>query len=269
MPTEDIISVNAVNAAAMTDAEKAAAALREFYQDDMEDDLDQHVYALSIEAQEITIVDKPSHHNKAPSNTSSTDIRVSPIPTRSNSRASQKGGSSILRKTSQNSGTSSSSASPPMPSSILPPHPSTTYYSDYIGTSPPSRTGTPPIYSDLRRVGSNGKNGGATGLWRGDSVRSTTSGGSGGSGGDGYLYQQQPNHGDHLGFMNGAEGTYLDEPVYAGLRNKVTYSHPTKRRSLRLFLAARKKKVQKTNELPYLTSSSTFFFFFLYMNSSG
>ncbi|KAG0276510.1 hypothetical protein BGZ97_010079, partial [Linnemannia gamsii] len=166
MPTEDIISVNAVNAAAMTDAEKAAAALREFYQDDMEDDLDQHVYALSIEAQEITIVDKPSHHNKAPSNTSSTDIRVSPIPTR-----------------------------------------------------PPSRTGTPPIYSDLRRVGSNGKNGGATGLWRGDSVRSTASGGSGGSGAYNQQ-QQQPNHGDHLGFMNGAEGSYLDEPVYAGLRNK-------------------------------------------------
>ncbi|KAG0065323.1 hypothetical protein BGZ90_001823 [Linnemannia elongata] len=185
--------------------------------DDMVDDLDQHVYALSIESQEITIVDKPSTatpFSKAPSNTSSTDIRVSPIPTRSNSTASRKG--SILRKTSQNSGYSSSS-SPPMPSSILPHQP--TYNSDYTGTSPPSRTGTPPVFSDLRRMGSNGKNG-ATGLWRGDSVRSTTSGGSGGS--SGAYFQQQPNHGDHhMGFMNGSEGTYLDEPVYAGLRNKL------------------------------------------------
>lgn len=219
IPTNDIISVNAADAKADADAEAAAAALREFYQDDMVDDLDQHVYALSIESQEITIVDKPSTatpFSKAPSNTSSTDIRVSPIPTRSNSTASRKG--SILRKTSQNSGYSSSS-SPPMPSSILPHQP--TYNSDYTGTSPPSRTGTPPVFSDLRRMGSNGKNG-ATGLWRGDSVRSTTSGGSGGS--SGAYFQQQPNHGDHhMGFMNGSEGTYLDEPVYAGLRNKVTF----------------------------------------------
>lgn len=217
IPTNDIISVNAADAKADADAEAAAAALREFYQDDMVDDLDQHVYALSIESQEITIVDKPSTatpFSKAPSNTSSTDIRVSPIPTRSNSTASRKG--SILRKTSQNSGYSSSS-SPPMPSSILPHQP--TYNSDYTGTSPPSRTGTPPVFSDLRRMGSNGKNG-ATGLWRGDSVRSTTSGGSGGS--SGAYFQQQPNHGDHhMGFMNGSEGTYLDEPVYAGLRNKL------------------------------------------------
>ncbi|KAF9274159.1 hypothetical protein BGZ88_003221 [Linnemannia elongata] len=217
IPTNDIISVNAAAAKADADAEAAAAALREFYQDDMVDDLDQHVYALSIESQEITIVDKPSTatpFSKAPSNTSSTDIRVSPIPTRSNSTASRKG--SILRKTSQNSGYSSSS-SPPMPSSILPHQP--TYNSDYTGTSPPSRTGTPPVFSDLRRMGSNGKNG-ATGLWRGDSVRSTTSGGSGGS--SGAYFQQQPNHGDHhMGFMNGSEGTYLDEPVYAGLRNKL------------------------------------------------
>ncbi|KAF9542022.1 hypothetical protein EC957_002384 [Mortierella hygrophila] len=218
IPTVDILSVNAA-AKADADADAAAAALREFYQDDMVDDLDQHVYALSIEAQEITIVDKPSTTfptSKAPSNTSSTDIRVSPTPTRSNSGASKKGG--ILRKASQNSGYSSSFSSPPMPSSILPHQP--TNNSDYTGTSPPSRTGTPPVFSDLRRMGSNGKNG-TTGLWRGDSVRSTTSGGSGGSGGA-YFQQQQPNHGDHyLGSMNGAEGAYLHEPVYAGLRNKL------------------------------------------------
>ncbi|KAF9119630.1 hypothetical protein BG015_006273, partial [Linnemannia schmuckeri] len=225
IPTDDIIAVNAAadaDARADANAEAAAAALREFYQDDMEDDLDQHVYALSIEAQEITVVDKPSviSSSKALSNTSSTDIRVSPIPTRSNSSASRTG--SILRKTSQNSGYSSSASSPPMPSSILPHQHTQTYNSDYADNSPPSRTGTPPVFSDLRRMGSNGKNG-ATGLWRGDSVRSTTSGGSGGSGGGAgaSYFQQQPNHGDHyLGFMNGAEGTYLDEPVYAGLRNK-------------------------------------------------
>ncbi|KAF8938656.1 hypothetical protein BGZ47_008478 [Haplosporangium gracile] len=223
IPTRDIISVNAATAKADADAEAAAAALREFYQDDMEDDLDQYVYALSIEAQEITVVDKPSviSSSKAPSNTSSTDIRVSPIPTRSNSSASRTGG--ILRKTSQNSGYSSSASSPPMPSTILPHQHTQTYNSDYTDNGPPSRTGTPPVFSDLHRMGSNSKNG-ATGLWRGDSVRSTTSGGSGelGGGAGGNYFQQQPNHGDHyLGFMNGAEGTYLDEPVYAGLRNKL------------------------------------------------
>ncbi|KAF9142753.1 hypothetical protein BGX30_002289 [Mortierella sp. GBA39] len=218
IPTADIFSANTAAAKTNADADAAAAALREFYQDDMVDDLDQHVYALSIEAQEITIVDKPPTTfpiSKVPSNTSSTDIRVSPTPTRSNSSASKKGG--ILRKASQNSGYSSSFSSPPMPSSILPHQP--TNNSDYTGTSPPSRTGTPPIFSDLRRMGSNGKNG-ATGLWRGDSVRSTTSGGSGGS--VGAYFQQQPNHGDHhLGSINGAEGAYLHEPVYAGLRNKL------------------------------------------------
>ncbi|KAG9072682.1 hypothetical protein KI688_000454 [Linnemannia hyalina] len=217
IPTMDILSVNAAAAKADADADAAAAALREFYQDDMVEDLDQHVYALSIEAQEITIVDKPTTTfpiSKAPSNTSSTDIRVSPTPSRSNSGASKKGG--ILRKASHNSGYSSSFSSPPMPSSILPHQP--TNNSDYTGTSPPSRTGT-PVFSDLRRMGSNGKNG-TTGLWRGDSVRSTTSGGSGGS--VGAYFQQQPNHGDHhLGSMNGAEGAYLHEPVYAGLRNKL------------------------------------------------
>ncbi|KAG0272611.1 hypothetical protein BGZ95_011608, partial [Linnemannia exigua] len=225
LPSVMAAPVSVAGVKATGDAEAAAAALREFYQDDMED-LDQHVFALSIEAQEITIVDKPSTTttttatSKALSNTSSTDIRVSPIPTRSNSTASRKGGAAggILRKHSQNSGPiHSTSSSPPMPYST------SAYNSDY-GTSPPSRTVTPPVFTDLRRMGSNGKNAGATGLWRGDSVRSTTSGGSGGSGEGGRVgyFQQQPNHGDHYsGFMNGAEGTYLDEPVYAGLRNKL------------------------------------------------
>ncbi|KAF9903387.1 hypothetical protein EC991_003842, partial [Linnemannia zychae] len=221
------VSVSA--AKATTDAEAAAAVLREFYQDDL-DDLDQHVYALSIEAQEITVVDKASTKgaaSKPSSNFSSTDNVVSPVPTRSNSNASRQGGAGgILRKHSQNSGpaTSSRSSSPPVPSYNSSAY-NTNNSSEYsISTSPPSRTGTPPVFSDLRRMGSNGKNAGATGLWRGDSVRSTTSGGSGGSGEGGRVgyFQQQPNHGDHYsGFVNGAEGTYLDEPVYAGLRNKL------------------------------------------------
>ncbi|KAF9127596.1 hypothetical protein BGW39_005761 [Mortierella sp. 14UC] len=220
------ISVAAANAT--SDADAAAAALREFYQDDL-NDLDQHVYALSIEAQEITVVDKPSTKGAVskPPSTISTDIRVSPVPTRSNSSASRRGGAGgILRKHSQNSGhtTNSTSSSPPMPS-YNPSAYNTNNNSDYsIGTSPPSRTVTPPVFADLRRTGSNGKTAGATGLWRGDSVRSTTSGGSGGSGEGGRAgyFQQQPNHGDHhSGFVNGVEGTYLDEPVYAGLRNKL------------------------------------------------
>ncbi|KAG0211662.1 hypothetical protein BGX33_004131 [Mortierella sp. NVP41] len=221
VPAVSAASIAAANSEA--DAEAASAALREFYQDGIED-LEQHIYALNIEAQEITVVDKqPSsmtYPSKPGSTTSSNDIRVSPVPTRSNSSASRKG---ILRKPSQNSG--SNSSSPPMPSSIIngaiPPMPS--QYTDYSGSSPPSRTGTPPVFSDLRRMGSNGngKNGGATGLWRGDSVRSTTSGGSGGSGGAGGYLQPQPNGDNHHGYMNGAEGSYLDEPVYAGLRNKL------------------------------------------------
>ncbi|KAF9922910.1 hypothetical protein FBU30_006964 [Linnemannia zychae] len=226
-----VVPVSVEAAKPSSDADAAAAALREFYQDGM-DDLEQYVYALSIESQEITVGDKPS---KAESTTSSNDIRVSPVPTRSNSTASRRG---VLRRGSHNknnntSGNVSTSSSPPLPSSVLPCQAvpagaianGQNSYSDYIGTSPPSRTVTPPIFSDLRRAGSNGnKTNGANGLWRGNSVRSTTSGGSTGSGGNGSYFQQQqqPNHGDHrLGLMNGAEGSYLDEPVYAGLRNKL------------------------------------------------
>ncbi|KAF9107098.1 NAD-dependent protein deacetylase sirtuin-2 [Mortierella sp. AM989] len=153
---------------------------RSKYQDEL-DDLEKHVYALSIEAQEITVGDR-FIGTITQASSSSTDLRVSPIPTRTNSSNSTRPG--VLRNGSN------------------------------YGTSPPSRVGTPPAFSDLRRVGSNSK----LGLQREDSVRSSSSGGSGGSMGNG-IYQQ-PN-GNYSGYMYGNEGTYLDEPAYAGLRDKL------------------------------------------------
>ncbi|KAF9994108.1 hypothetical protein BGZ79_001173 [Entomortierella chlamydospora] len=153
---------------------QAPSAARSKYQDEL-DDLEQHVYALSIETQEYTVADR----------------YVSPAPTRSNSNANGGGRPGVLRNQGANGGN--------------------------YGTSPPTRTGTPPNYSDLRRVGSNNNIASKLALQRGDSVRSASSGGSGGSGGNG-MYQQ-PN-GNNSGYIHGSE-SYLDEPAYAGLRDKL------------------------------------------------
>ncbi|KAG0290399.1 hypothetical protein BGZ98_003481 [Dissophora globulifera] len=196
------------------------------YQDAL-DDLERHVYALNIESQELVVGDYGSPNPS--SATSSTDLRVSPVPTRSNSNGMGRPG--ILRKPSQSSGT------PPMQNGPIPPMPSynngnnngyknnnysnSNYSNSNYGSSPPSRTGTPPVLAELRRMGSgnNSPKLGA-GLRREDSVRSATSGGSGGGSNNNGIYQQ-PN-GNNSGMMMGSEGTsYLDETVYAGLRDKL------------------------------------------------
>ncbi|KAI8596779.1 hypothetical protein EDD21DRAFT_387238 [Dissophora ornata] len=189
---------------------------RSQYQDEL-DDLEKHVYALSLESQ-------GSRVGTGSPNLSSTDLRASPVPTRSNSNRP-----GILRKASQ----SSMGVSSPLSTvnGQAPPMPNNNNYNNYnkgnngynhnnYDSNPPSRTGTPPVLSELRRSGSNNSTK-MGGLSREDSVRSVTSGGSGGSMGNinGGIYQQ-PN-GNHSGYLNGAEGSYLDEPVYAGLRDKL------------------------------------------------
>ncbi|KAF9962430.1 hypothetical protein BGZ70_008040, partial [Mortierella alpina] len=95
------------------------------YQDDL-DGLDQHVYALSIESQELTGTDHSQQlYGQPPTNNgfsahNSPDLRNSPIPARSNSNPKNQykaGGSNL---------------------------------SSY-SSSPPSRVGTPPVLADLRR----------------------------------------------------------------------------------------------------------------------
>ncbi|KAF9976545.1 hypothetical protein BGZ65_007790, partial [Modicella reniformis] len=134
------------------------------YQDEL-DDIEQHVYALSIESQGMTT----TAGGELSSTSSSTDLRVSPVPSRSNS----------------NTG----------------PRPGLLYSS-----SPPSRSGTPPVVTELRSVGSK------SALRRDDSVRS--------AGASGNVMYQQPN-GNNSGYMNSSDGAYLDEPVYATLRDKL------------------------------------------------
>ncbi|KAF9026968.1 hypothetical protein BGZ52_005195 [Haplosporangium bisporale] len=158
-------------------SKKQPSDLRNEYQDEM-DDLDQHVYALSIESQEYTIGDRGLPSQQQPSSaTSSTsdlrispiptrDLRISPIPTRSNSGNSQR--AQVLRQPSHKNNNSMDT-------------------------------------SELRRMGSNHSHYDKNGLHREDSVRSNTSGGSAGGG----MYQQ------------GNGPSYLDEPVYAGLRDKL------------------------------------------------
>ncbi|KAF9404677.1 hypothetical protein BGZ94_004013 [Podila epigama] len=150
---------------------KQSSDLKNEYQenDDLLDDLEQHVYALSIESQEYTVGDRGQHqHQQSMSNnSSSTDLRVSPIPTRSNSSNSQRARhQQHHHQPSRN----------------------------FDGSS------------ELRRMGSNNSHYDKTGLRREDSVRSNTSGGSAHAPGP---YQQ----------TNGP--SYLDEPVYAGLRDKL------------------------------------------------
>ncbi|KAK3825680.1 MAG: hypothetical protein J3Q66DRAFT_328326 [Benniella sp.] len=143
------------------------------YQDEL-DDLDQHVYALSLEAHEMS--GNRGHSPQLSSTTSSTDLRVSPVPSRSNSNGPRPG----------------------------------MHHNYSYGTSPPSRSGTPPVLTDLRRAGSGNK----SGLRRDDSIRSV-----GGNGMNG-MYQQPSANGS--GYMqNSAGADYLDEPAYSSLRDKL------------------------------------------------
>ncbi|KAG0239754.1 hypothetical protein B0O80DRAFT_438204 [Mortierella sp. GBAus27b] len=164
----------------------AGSGPRSQYQDEL-DDLEQHVYALSIEAQEMDRGrgeyrergDRDRGQSpQMPSNTSSTDLRVSPVPSRSNSNNNRAG-------------------------------PGMHYNNNAYGTSPPSRSGTPPVFSELRRTGSNGK----SNLRRDDSVRSANNGQGNG------MYQQ-PN-GNGSGYIHSADAGYLEEPTYASLRDKL------------------------------------------------
>ncbi|KAF9277077.1 hypothetical protein BGZ74_003455, partial [Mortierella antarctica] len=161
---------------------KQPSDLRNEYQDEM-DDLDQHVYALNIESQEYAVGDRhnglPSQQQPSSATSSTSDLRISPIPTRSNSGNSQR--TQVLRQPSHKSNNSME-------------------MSPVIGPR-----GTTPVLSDLRRMGSNNSHYDKNGLHREDSVRSNTSGGSAGGG----MYQQ------------GNGPSYLDEPVYAGLRDKL------------------------------------------------
>ncbi|KAF8982992.1 hypothetical protein BGZ46_000213 [Entomortierella lignicola] len=151
---------------------------RSKYQDEL-DDLEQHVYALSIEAQDITGGDRFVGN-----------AIQAPVPSRARSNSSNGVRSGLLRNKS-NGG----------------------------NYDPQTRMGTPPALTELRRKGSSNNLGNSKlGLHRGDSVRSSSSGGSGGSMGNG-LYQQ-PN-GNNSGYLYGGEASYLDEPAYAGLRDKL------------------------------------------------
>ncbi|KAF9281420.1 hypothetical protein BKA57DRAFT_458020 [Linnemannia elongata] len=149
---------------------------RNRYQDDM-DDVDQYINALSLDSQQ-----------------SPSDLRVSPIPTRSNTGNVRPG---MHRNQSPNG--------PSPPPSV------------YDGNSPPNGRSVGPVVADLRRMGSNTR-----GLKREDSVRSNASGG---------MYQGSQMNSSPLAYSNSVssngtprseEGSsYLDEPVYAGLRDKL------------------------------------------------
>ncbi|GJJ70857.1 hypothetical protein EMPS_03207 [Entomortierella parvispora] len=144
------------------------------YEDEL-DDIDQHVYALTIDTQEFTVSD-----------------------TRSTQRA--YGGNSGTSRPLLNHRLPTAGPSPP--SSI-----------SNGQSSPPSRSMTP--LNDLRRMGSNtstvsSTSSGPNKLRRDDSIRSAASG----SGGN-YHAHQQPN------VQHYQPSGYLDEPVYAGLRDKL------------------------------------------------
>lgn len=127
------------------------------------------------------------------------DHNVSPIPTRSNSGSNMRTG--VHRNQSHSNG-------PSPPPSV------------YDGTSPPNGRSTGPAVAELRRMGSNARGG----LKREDSVRSNASGG---------MYPGSPMNSSPLAYSNSVssngaprseEGaSYLDEPVYAGLRDKVSF----------------------------------------------
>jgi len=161
---------------------------RNQYQDDT-DEIEQYVNALSLDSSR-------KGGNQQQSSSSPSDLRVSPVPTRSNSNNS----GSNLRPGMHRNQSHAGGQSPPL--------------SAYDGTSSPNGRSGPggnvaPAVAELRRMGS-----GARGLKREDSVRSTTSNG---------MYPGS----SPLGYSNSVSGrseecSYLDEPVYAGLRDKVS-----------------------------------------------
>ncbi|KAG0210862.1 hypothetical protein BGX28_008829 [Mortierella sp. GBA30] len=161
------------------------------FQDEL-DEIDQHVYALSLDS------DRQNNKNMSapiPTMASSQDLRAAPLPARSNSSAAVRQG--MPRKGSvPNVGPTSPLAGP-------------------IGNG----NSVTPVLAELRRKGS----GGARGLRREDSVRSASSNG---------MYSSTtslPVNASPLGYnqsgsnsVRSDEGSsYLDEPAYAGLRDKL------------------------------------------------
>ncbi|KAF9383504.1 hypothetical protein CPB97_006423 [Podila verticillata] len=165
------------------------------YQDNL-DDIDQTMYALNMNSegkQEYTppVPAVPSHLQTSP------DLRMSPGPTRSNSTSR-----GVFRRPSQSGASSPPSAYPNGPGA--PPMPNNSNLSNYNTSNPPSgvmRAVVTPVLAELRRMDSVGRNG----LRRGDSIRSAATG-----------------YGSNRG-INGRndEASYLNEPVYAGLRDKL------------------------------------------------
>ncbi|KAF9351808.1 hypothetical protein BGX26_010240 [Mortierella sp. AD094] len=179
-----------------------AGAGRSRFQDEL-DEIEQHVNALGLEAER----DRRG--------------RGSPVPTRSDSRSSSR--SNVKRAPSLSSRTSPTGSDlsggqpvPPMPNisnyNTGPPMPGMN------GRASPANS---PVLGDLRRLPSNGR-----GLARGDSVRSTASSSTG-------MFRSLPlqsANSSPLGYSNSSAGsvtgrsddsTYMDEPVYAGLRDKL------------------------------------------------
>ncbi|KAI1320198.1 hypothetical protein EDD11_001803 [Mortierella claussenii] len=170
------------------------------------DEIEQHVYALSLESERT--------------NNYQRNMVVSPIPSRSNSGNNVRPTNSVLRKPSQ-------SSKPTSPSSMtngnhpVPPVP----YNQYGSTSPtqpPHQTmgsgrsspANSPALAELRRMGSNGR-----GLSRDNSVRSTSSGG-------GFRSLPLAVNASPLGYSSSVsgrsdEGSYMEESAYAGLRDKL------------------------------------------------
>ncbi|KAG0324263.1 hypothetical protein BG004_003506, partial [Podila humilis] len=179
------------------------------YQDDL-DDIDQHVYALNLNAEgkqeyapPVPVV--PMHHQNA-----------SPHPTRSNS-TSRPG---MLGRPSPSGGGASSPPASYLNGQGAPPMPNNTNLGNYSTSPPPPasasvmRAVVTPVLAELRRMDSVGSSGG-NGLRRGDSVRSVATGYNGGFGGG---------TSSSGGSVNGgpdASNSYLNEPVYAGLRDKL------------------------------------------------
>ncbi|KAF9966347.1 hypothetical protein BGZ70_002583 [Mortierella alpina] len=180
---------------------------RSRFQDEL-DEIDQHVTALSME-------DRYNNNKNMsapiPTMVSPLDVRAAPVPARANSTAALRA-SGGPRK-----GSVSSLSNPTSPSS----GPIGNGHNHNHNNSNSNNNSPTPVLAELRRMGS-----GARGLRREDSVRSASSNGM-------YSSQQtsQPINASPLGYSiagghnnvaRSDEGSsYLDEPVYAGLRDKL------------------------------------------------
>ncbi|KAG9323704.1 hypothetical protein KVV02_008122 [Mortierella alpina] len=176
---------------------------RSRFQDEL-DEIEQHVTALSME-------DRYNNKNMSapiPMMAAPHDIRAAPMPARANSSAAIRASGTI-----RNGSVSSSNPTSPLSGPVGNGHNNNNNNNNNSPT---------PVLAELRRMGS-----GARGLRREDSVRSATSNGM-------YSSQQtsQPINASPLGFSiaggnnnnvaRSDEGSsYLDEPVYAGLRDKL------------------------------------------------